>query len=61
MIEGKRENGPQFFILDKKEFDGYKKIVEKKPCFCNILVLKTKCYKTRLLNGSYYRIILYFG
>lgn len=28
MIEGKKENGPQFFILDKKEFNGYKKIVE---------------------------------
>ena len=27
MIEEKVQNGPQFFIVNKKEFDGYKKIV----------------------------------
>lgn len=28
MIETKTQNGPQFFLVDKKEFDGYKKIIE---------------------------------
>lgn len=28
MIEAKMQDGPQFFIVDKKEFDGYKKIIE---------------------------------
>ena len=53
----RRESG---YLTEPYNFEGcawYKKRVEKKPCFCNILVLKTKCYKTRLLNGSYYRII----